>query len=271
MAESKLYSERTNLWTVLIAIGVALIGVLFLSIAAKWQWLAGYPGIQSVIRELGGLLIASVAVAMLWELFAKRAFLVELMAKAKLAEEVRASGLVTITHDFQRGIDWPQLFKNVSKLDIFFAYGSTWRGTNTPELRALAIRAGARIRVVLPDPDNEALMSELARRFNTSVDDMKKKILDAADDFKNIFGEPPRTRADFSLWYLPVSPVFSFYRFDHIAILALYKHRKERGEIPTFVAEQGGKLYDFVRQEFDAFTKAPQGLARQVFPSETNG
>lgn len=65
------------------------------------------------------------------------------------------------------------------------------------------------------------------------------------------------------LWFLPKCPVFSFYRFDHIGILAMYKHQKGRGNVPTFVFEQGGTLYDFMRQEFDAMIK-DDGLAIKV-------
>lgn len=267
MPESKLYSERTNLRVILGAIVVSLIGVVFLFLSTNWQWLSNHPNVQTVVRELGGLLIASVAIASLWEFVAKRAFLAELMAKAKLAEEVRAAGLVTITTDFQRGIDWAKLFKTVTKLDIFFAYGGTWRGSNTPELRALALRPGVRIRVVLPDPEDNALMHELGRRFNTTNEDIKRKILDAVDDFKKIFSVSSQSTRTFSLWYLPSSPVLSFYRFDHVAIIALYNHRKERGGIPTFVVQEGGKLYDFIRQEFDSFIREPNGLARRVYPT----
>lgn len=264
MAIPKLYRERTNLWTVLAQIVVFLLGILCLFLAAKWQWLASYPGIQTVVRDFGGMLVATVTITILWQLVVRRAFLAELMAMAKLAEEVRAAGLVTLTNDFQRGIDWPQLFRTVNKLDIFFAYGRTWRGTNSAELRALAGRPGVRVRVVLPDPNDDALMSELARRFSMTPSDVKKEVEEASGDFKKTFVEFSQSVAQFTLWYLPASPVFSFYRFDHLAILALYKHSPGRGEVPTFVVEQGGTLYDFVRQEFEAFIREPNGLARRV-------
>jgi len=56
-----------------------------------------HPGTQSVARSLAGFLIVSVAIAMLWQLRIKRAFLEEVMAKARLAEEVRAAGVVMLT------------------------------------------------------------------------------------------------------------------------------------------------------------------------------
>lgn len=266
MSERDIYIERTNLRTILTAIFTAVLGVCLLYLAANWTYLTQYPSIQSVIRELGGLVIASIALALLWELAAKRAFLSELMSKARLAEDVRSAGLINIVQDFYRGIEWPRLIKNVTKFDVFFAYGRTWRNTNNAELLALARRHDIRVRIVLPDPDNQDLMSELARRFSTTTDEIRKLIEEASSEFIKIFGHGSKTNSQFSLWYLSTTPVFSFYRFDSIAILALYRHTKVRGQIPTFVVEQGGTIYDFIRSEFDEFIKEPDGLARKVYP-----
>lgn len=66
---------------------------------------------------------------------------------------------------YLKDIDWTSLFNKVNKLDIFFAYGQIWRKTYLQELREVAARKNARIRLVLPDPEDEQTISELARRF----------------------------------------------------------------------------------------------------------
>lgn len=228
-----------------------------------WEWLKSVPPVHSVIRDLGALLVSTVTIATLWELAAKRAFLTELMAKAKLAEEIRTAGIVSVTTDFLRGIDWQHMFKTVKNLDIFFSYGRTWRNTNRKELIEIAQCSDTKIRVVLPDPQNDELMKELGRRFRKSPEELKKLIWEAYDDFENIF-----KYSDFSLWFLPESPMFSFYRFDHLVILAFFKHGTgENVSLPTFKVEQGGTIYKFVRREFDLFIQEPRGLAKKVFPS----
>jgi hypothetical protein len=261
MSSHKLYRERTSLRTLVVALSALLTGVFLLFISETWQWLQSVPPVQAVVRDLGALLVSTVTIATLWELAAKRAFLAELMAQARLAEEIRSAGIVTVTTDFQRGIDWKKMFKTVKKLDIFFSYGRTWRGTNLAELNELAQRPGTRVRVVLPDPYNDELMKELGRRFRKAPDEVSKLILEASDDFQNIFKD-----SDFSLWFLSESPAFSFYRFDHQAILALFKHGKRGGSLPTFIVEKGGTVYDFIRREFDAFIQEPGGMARKIFP-----
>ena len=262
MPSPNLYSERTSLRTLVIALIALLAGISLLFIFEMWQHLKSVPPVQAVVRDLSALLVSTVTIATLWELAAKRAFLAELMAQARLAEEVRSAGIVTVTTDFQRGVDWKRMFKTVRRLDIFFSYGRTWRGTNVAELNEIVQRSDTRVRVVLPDPYNNELMKELGRRFRKSPDEVKSLILEASNDFQNIFKD-----SNFSLWFLPESPVFSFYRFDHLVVLALFKHGTRGGELPTFMVEQGGAIYDFVRREFDAFIQEPGGLARKIFPT----
>jgi hypothetical protein len=260
MTSQKLYSERTSLRSIILALLALIIGIVLLLLSENRQQIKDISWLQAILRDLGALLVSTVTIATLWELAAKRAFLTELMSKAKLAEDIRSSGIVNLTDDFYGEIDWKKMFKSVKKMDIFFAYGHTWRGTNASELKDLAKRSDVRIRVVLPDFNNEQLMHELGKRFRKEPDEVKRLINEAADDFKGLFKD-----ANFSLWLLPESPVFSFYRFDHLVVLALYKHGLGRGNVPTFIVEQGGKIYDFVRLEFEEFI-GENGLARKIFP-----
>lgn len=261
-----IYRERTNLWTILITIIILLVGITLLFLADNWGWLISNPSFQSIARELGGLLIASVALSLVWELVAKRAFLAELMAKARLAEEVRTAGLITLPRDFYRDVDWSELFRKVRDLDVFYAYGETWRHSNMADLRALSQRNGAKVRVVLPDPDNDATMSELARRFDITADESTTRVRDATKEFIEIFGENGHSKVNFSLWYVPFSPLFSFYRFDSIVILTLYNHRQIRGDILMFVGGEGGRIYEAVMNDFEAFIQEPGGLGKRIFP-----
>lgn len=260
MPSPKLYSERTSLQTIVVALFAFLMGIALLFASEMSQQLKDIPTLQAVVRDLGSLLVSTVTLATLWELVAKRAFVAELMAQAKVAEEVQATGIITVTTDFQRGIDWQSLFKTVKNLDIFFSYGRTWRSTNVAELRNLAQRPKIEVRVVLPDPNNDELMKELGRRYRKQPDEVKASILEASDEFQNIF-----KNANFSLWFLPESPMFSFYRFDHKIVLALSKHGTRGGDIPTFLVQEGGTIYKFVMEELKMFIQEPDGLAKKVF------
>jgi hypothetical protein len=257
-----LHSERTSLRTILIAFVALLLGLGLLFISQTWSWLKSIPPLQAIVRDFGSLLVSTVTITILWELAVKRSFLAELMAKAKLAEDIRSAGIVQVTTDFQRDIDWKKMFKTVKNLDIFFAYGRTWRGTNEQELNDFAKRNGTIIRIVLPDYQNKELMNELAKRFEKTPEEVVHAIEEASNNFKLIFKNHP----NFSLWLFPESPMFSCYRFDHLIVLALYRHRN-RGGVPVFVVEEGGTIYKFIVEEFDKLIEKNQnGLARQIWP-----
>lgn len=258
----KLFSERVNLRTVIIAIGVALFGLLLLYLSADNSIWTDREIWQTVIRDLGGLLLVTVALTLSWEIMGKRAFMDEVLAKAQISKEIKYAGIIRISDSFHHDIEWKSYLRSVNKLDIFFAYGQTWRNTYYQELRDVASREDARIRVVLPDPDDELTIIELSRRFNYTTETLIELIKEAKEFFRRL--RPVGGKgAQIYVWYLPAAPTFSFYRIDKKAILALYTHRKERAPVPTFVCEMGGTLYDYIRKEFDAMI-SDNGLARLI-------
>lgn len=255
--------ERVNLRTLLIALGVAGLGIGLLYISSHKEWWKNYEAWQTVIRDIGGLMLVTVAITVLWSLWGKRAFLDEILAKTQLSKEITFAGISKITDFYLQDIDWKSLFHTVNKLDIFFAYGQVWRKTYLQELREVAARKGARIRVVLPDPEDKQAISELARRFCYTIEDIIKLIKDAESDFRRLRSSAGNNAAQIDIWFLPAVPLFSFYRFDNLIIFSLYSHRRERVPVPTFVCELGGTLYSYIRDEFEAMIR-PGGLARHI-------
>jgi hypothetical protein len=266
MRRIKIYKERTSLITVLIAVIVGVIGIILIYIAANADWLVAHPSWQTPVKDLGSLLFASVTVALLWELFARRAFQDELMSAANIAEDVRAAHLLNITDDFMRGIKWEDLFLKSNNLTIFFSYANHWREYYGKELHKLATRHNTHVQLMLPDPYNKEVMSELARRFEESEDVVKQEVLTTEKEFKRLFNKV-RSSKQFSIWYLSFAPIFSYYIFDEVVVLTLYKHRRGRVlTIPAFVFEKDGKLYKFIKEEHDAIIDKSNQLAIRVFP-----
>lgn len=263
------YKERTSLRTALIAISVGLMGIILIAIAANADWLIAHPSWQTPIKDLGSLLFASVAVALLWELFARRAFQEELMLAANIAEDVRAAHLLNITDNFMSGIKWEELFRNSDTLTIFFSYGNPWREYYEKELLKLATRHDTHIQLMLPDPTNEDVVSELSRRFGEPKTSIKDGVLTTEKEFKKLFNKAQGSHK-FSIWYLSFAPVFSYYIFDEVVVLTLYKHRRGRVfTIPAFVFEKDGKLYKFIKEEHEAIMDESNELAKQVFPESS--
>lgn len=263
----KLLQERVNLRIFLITLPILGLGILLLYITADNNGWVNHKSWQTVIQQIGGLLLVTVVITLLWELFGKRAFLDEILAKAKISKELTFSGIIQITDSFHRDLDWSTYFRSVNKLDIFFTYGRTWRNTHLDDLKQVAASRNARIRVVLPDPEDEQTVNELARRFNYTPSELIKLIRETEVYFKDLILPTGSNGAKISIWFLPAVPHFSFYRFDRIAILALYTHRLERTAVPTFVCEMGGTLYDYIRKEFDDMISSG-GRARLVTSEE---
>ena len=257
----KLLSERVNIRTVVIALVTAVFGVLLLYFSANNSLWVGYEIWQIVIRDLGGFLLVTVALTLFWEIMGKRAFMDEILAKAQISNEIKYAGITKVC-DSIRDIEWKSYLKNVKELDIFFPYGRTWRNTYLQELKEVASRVDARIRVVLPDPDDELTINELSRRFKYTPEKLKELIIEVDSYFRMLL-PLNKKGADINIWYLPAAPTFSTYRIDQKTVLVLYTHRKERVPVPTFVCEMGGSLDNFIRKEFETMI-SDGGLARLV-------
>lgn len=259
----KFLAERTTLRTWFIAVIVAVIGTTLLIVSEIGGLWNGLGSVQNVVRDIGSLMIASIAMTLILELGAKRAFLDELLSKVSLSKEIELAGITTFHPSFHGEIDWNDLFKTAHELDIFFVHGRAWRNEHGEQLIGAA-RRGVRIRVVLPDPYDDVVLSEIARRTNHSKQAIQERILLAKDEFSHLENEG----AKITIWFLPMVPLFSFYRFDHKMILTLYSHRREqkleRLPVPTFVLEDGGSLYKFIQDDFNAMVDSQKGLAKPV-------
>jgi hypothetical protein len=220
--------------------------------------------IGTALDYLGGGIFVVASVSLIWDLFMRRDFLQEILEKARISRDISIWGIEKITDSFHEDIDWKSLIQNSNKIDIFFAYGRTWRGTHEFDLKQAAENKDVRFRVVLPDPDNQQILNELAHRFNLAPDEVKKRIEEASTFFKTLSRKQNGDGAAIEIWYLSESPVFSFYRFDSTGILALYRNKKERGSVPTIVCKKGGSLYEFIRQEFDVMIDSTTPMARRI-------
>jgi len=264
------YSERTNLRVYLLTLVIMIVGICLLLLANNISFLDKKPIIKGIINNVGSFFIASIAIALIWDLFAKRAFLAELISETKLAEEIRNSGLVSTTYRWKDGLNWSDVFRTSKKIDIFFIYGSTWRNLYHTELEKFVSRKNTEIRIVLSDPFNSELMNEVGKRSNMTSNDIKKKIIEASDDFVNIFNKFSINCNNCSLWYLSISPVYSLYRFDNLIQITICKHRTERFDIPTFVFKKRGTGFKFFHDEFASFVESNSPLARKIYPCQSN-
>lgn len=137
---------------------------------AEQDWWKGWELWRTVVRELGAMLFTTVAVALLWELFGKRALVDEVFEIAGISEPLKDSGIVHVTPNFYKDLEWKAYFEASSKLDILLdPEWSTWFTNNQEFLEAFLNKQNAKMRVLLPKPRDEGkwLKERFAKTFNT--------------------------------------------------------------------------------------------------------
>jgi helix-turn-helix protein len=172
----------------------------------------------------------------------------------QLARDVRAAGLVRIGTTYLSEVEWKSLFAGVSELDIFMAYGQTWRHLHAPDLARVAAQAGSRIRIFLADPDDEMTVAALAARFAISPGELRDRISATRASYADLRSPGG---AVIEIFYWPGDRAFSFFRLDQVAVVGFYSHSKSRAaSVPVFVCREGGELYQFVLDELDTIAAA---------------
>ncbi|VTR76302.1 hypothetical protein [Cellulomonas hominis] len=239
-------SKVTSLATVLIAAAILVVGLVLMYLSVQ-GWAEGIW--EAFLGQVGGLLVASGLLTVVWDLFGRRSFATEVLAKAKLSADVVESGITRVTDQYLDDVEWSDLFEGAAHIDIVVAYANTWRNTHRQRLERVARAKDSRIRVFLPDPDDPQTMSNLAQRFDTTPESVVAKINEAIIEYKSL-AQPGGGVVE--VYVRAGDALFSAYRFDGRAVLTLYSHgRERRTSVPTWVLA-GGELFSFVRQEIDA-------------------
>lgn len=240
--------------------GLIAVGVVLLYFGGRADLWKKHLGLQALVNSLGGLLVVSTGLGLLWELVGKRSFAREVLETARTSTDVDAAGITRIGIDYLQEPDWAALFATVRKLDIFVAYARTWRNQHLQRLQKIAQTPGARLRVFLPDPNDPDTVRSLAARFDMTPADLSSAIDEARRAYQAL---PVAHGATVQVFYRPGEVVFSCYRFDRTAVMTLYTHQRVRTGVPTIVCRDGGSLYNFIRAEFRALqaqsTAAPIG------------
>lgn len=259
----KLRKTAVNYRTALIAGCVVVVGVLVLWASAGLGWFGNHASTKAVADQLGGILITTGGLAILWDLRGRRDIIDEVLAKVELSSDLETTGLQRASMDW-RVVPWNQLISEARQIDVFIAYGSTWLSNNISELRAFAENSKNKMRFFLPDPEDEAAMAVLAQRFDYTPEVIRSKIIESAQAVAKISSEG---KADIRVWYRMGAPTFTCYRFDGTVVVTLYAHKLGRGLIPTFVMNKG-TLGEFFEGDLDALESQGREVGRNVLLGE---
>jgi hypothetical protein len=251
-------ADSTNGWTVVWSLVIVGAAIVLFYVSNREDWIRSL-GWRTTLNQVAGVFVATGILSVGWELLGKRRFAIEVLAKAQLSAEIVEAGITHVSNQYLEDVEWADLFRDATKVDVVVAYANTWRNTHAHRLREVASRPGTRLRVYLLDPDDPETMRSHAERFNSTPERLAGQIDDAIQFYSGL------TTADGGVVEVYVRPgerVFSAYRFDSHAVLTLYSHGKERRtSVPTFVV-RGGSLWKFVYDEIDSIREQ----SRKVFP-----
>ena len=248
--------------TIIVALLSVLSGGVLLLIGAS----VSKPWLSVLLLNVGAFIIASVAMALIFEFWQLRSLLDDLFAAAQVSEQLQRAQLSGFSVSFYDGVPWDELFNESNRLDLMVSYARSWRNTQLMRLQRFLEREDAILEVVLPDPEVELTVNELATRFGTDGEQVRRDIREAFDFFVTL---AEGARGVVKIYYLARSPTFTFYRFNNRVVFATYRHQPGRGPILTLVAKRGGEFYDWVRTEWYGITKEgiKAGMTRLVYPS----
>lgn len=234
--------------TSFIAAFVVALGIFCLYISGIASFAKHSPVWQVVISQLGGLLVVTGGISMLWDLKGRRDFADEVLAKAQVAADIRSSGLQRLSMQWLEDVAWANMFHTAREVDVFVSYGTSWRNFHWARLQEFSRVSHNKLRVYLPHPDDPATISVLAQRYASTSERIVQQITDAARAFAGLRKEGA---ADIRVYYRRGDPTFACYRFDGQIVVTLYSHLRSRGDVPTMLIGPG-TLYDFFSAELAA-------------------
>lgn len=226
-----------------------LVGIACLYGSSALEGAHGPSALDTTLREVGALLFVTGALGVFWDLLGRRALTRELLDAADVSGNIATAGLKRIVPRYL-DVDWDSLLESARHVDLFFAYARTWRTVYATALRRFVEQDGVRLRVVLPDRENEELMALLAAKFRYGGADLIRHIEDAESDFANLQRQAG-PQATVEVRRTGEFPVYSYYRLDRRCFGVLYGQAPGRTDVPTFECEQGGSLSTFFRDQFE--------------------
>ena len=263
----RVYATVVTYRVILMAVSLCIIGFILITVGTK-------PASESITQtrldvilvSVGATLLSAGVLSSLWELLAKRAYTEETLKRVGLKNDVVKAGVVQFVDNFRSSeIDWGDLLGNAKELDLFVCWAYTWRNMNKEKLEGILSRKGGKIRLILPDLDDELIVKRLSHDFKGYDEEkVRQRISDAIDFFKELDSNAASGQVE--IWCISRSPQFSWYRVDTKVIFAFSAHRG-KDAVPTIVGQQGGFLYDFAVMEFEFLFEPTQSTSRRVYPT----
>ena len=221
-------------------------------ITANVLWVENIPSVctkkivSSIVSTVATVLLAGV----LWEIIAKKNFSKYLLDQVKISENIAKSGIDTVYVDFKE-IDWKKEFKDTRSFTAVFVYAYSWRNSNERVIKEFAKKQRHKMTVIVPDPRNDNVMSDLDRRFNFEKGETKKRVEDCIKFYFDLHVQ---------VYVFGGTLQSSYYLMDKTGIMSFFSHSTEKGTVPAIRAIKGGEMYNYISNDI----KSLQNRSRKV-------
>lgn len=256
----RLSSRRESVLRTFLATAIAVIvGLAMIAFTGGFE----VATFRSMVQNVGSFLIATVGLALLWELVTKQSLLQEIRSMFQLSEGLRRSGITAL--DLSPG--WFDDDTAAKEVDILYACSEeeSWPHEKALEKLVQGVQSpGGRIRIFLPDPHTDHVVWLLGRRLgdreseiHNRLEGWKTRLLELSEAHPSIQWE---------IFVLTQPPGFSYFRADDRARVWLCKHVKDLRTAPLFRFREGGDQFEFFAEELEAVLKSPDCLRLPASP-----
>jgi hypothetical protein len=217
--------------------------------------------LHELLINLSLAVVIPAGVTLIWALMSGRWLADEVMELVGITSELRRAGLKG-AKSF-KDLDWDELFQAGGQLDVWAAWAGSWAMERNPHrLRALVARKNARLRVLLPDPDDDQNVGALCRLFPSRDSEyVRAHINEVIRFYSEELAPHASSTCVIEVWVTTFLPVYSCYIFNETrAVLAPMTHTPSPDYVPAFVLGSG-EFLDHVLKELK-FVREQKSILR---------
>ena len=233
--------NNKNTITIIICLAVFIILMLIVVFALSWIKCDGLRiFVQTILSTIATVSLANVA----WEVIAKKRFADSLLNQVKISQNIAKSGIDSIYIDFH-DIDWKHEFANTNSFTAAFVYAYSWRSQNDATIKEFVKKRKHRqkMRIIVPDPEIDEVVSDLDRRFGFETGKTKMNIEDCIKYYCDL---------SVPVYLFEGTLQASYYLMDKTALMSFFSHTKAKGTVPAIKANLHGNMYEYIKGDVDA-------------------
>ena len=261
----RLGRQKTNIRVGLTTVIALLAGSAVLIVGATFREELDAGSIRwfDLVSAVGSSIMAIGILALVFEISTRRAIMDEVLNRVALKEDINFAGLVAMPQNrTDSRAHLKKALLEAKKVDLVYV-SSGWVESNTEALSACLRERGARVRILLPNPDASELLKELLARLEyTNIDDLRRAVGVAKyaafklREMHPAISSGQGIKSGVEIRWLPVVPPYALFRVGSRGTLEFYEMRKERDHnSPNLQFSEPGALARFAEADFEAIWK----------------